>query len=210
MVAETVKKRVVEELNFEVACVTYVSPNAPALSTTLLVGDEKVVLKFVNKQLTLEVERDAAIIAEFDRLIAKKPAMSQLIQKVDIAAAEALARAHQQMVLDQNKGVTGPMTTGDNLALKAKLAQDRDRMASAGVDPDKVGDMIKEVVDEHGTAVEKTDVIHRDTGEGFIADPAQPVEGASGGDAVGVDTGAAASPESEDVKGAFSILGKKD
>ncbi len=126
----------------DVVPVTYISPTAPSFRTRMIVKGENFYLRFKDKQVVLT---DPDVIKELDRLIASKPAISQLIQKVDIVAAEKLARAHQKMVLEQNKGVTGSMAADMNPATMARMKEETDRMRTAGVAEEVITELMSDI-----------------------------------------------------------------
>jgi len=121
---------------------TYISPTAPSLKMRLKIDDKDVNIRFKDKQL---IVTDVKISMELDRLREKSPHVSQLIQKVDIEAAEKLALAHKQMVLDQNKGVTGSMAADMNPATMAKMQTEVDRMRTAGVAEEVITELMSDI-----------------------------------------------------------------
>jgi len=122
--------------------VTYISQTAPSLQMRMTVRGEDFDLQFKDKQITLT---DPDAIKELNRLCASKPSVSQLIQKVDIEAAEKLARAHQRMVLRQNKGVTGAMSADMNPATIARMEEEADRMRTAGVSEELITELMTDI-----------------------------------------------------------------
>lgn len=113
--------------------VCYVSPNAPFFSMRVTVDGKNHRIKFTNKELRLDAEKDIALIAEIDASIAAHENISSIIHKVDIEAAAALARAHMEQMQSQRGTVKGPVS-GEDAKRSAQMAvQERDAdLASQG------------------------------------------------------------------------------
>ncbi len=139
--------------------VTYVSDTAPEFKTSLVFGKgddrEKVKVQFHDKQLRLDSEDDMRIIDELDRLIRTRPQISQVIRKLDVAAAEKLALAHKEAMLEQNAGHTGPATGEHKLVRAANALQEKERMRSQGISDEDASQMVEQVMSEQTVAVEK-------------------------------------------------------
>jgi len=141
--------------------VTYVSDTAPEFSTSLAFGKgderEKVPVRFHDKQLRLDSETDARVIAELDRLIATRPQFSQIIRKLDVAAAEKMALAHKEAMLQQNAGQTGPATSDNDLAMRARLEEEKQRYLSQGMTDEDASQLVHDIMQEQTVAVEKVE-----------------------------------------------------
>jgi len=137
--------------------ITYVADLAPQLRTYLTIeGEEKKrKIQFHDKQLALDSEADAAVIAELDRLIETRPQFSQTIRKLDIAAAEAIALAHKAKMLKENAGQTGPATSQHDLARAAKMEEEKQRYLSQGISDEEASQLVHDVMSEQTIAVEK-------------------------------------------------------
>jgi len=141
--------------------VTYVADTAPEFKTNLSFGKgddrERVLILFHNKQLKLDSETDAHIIEELDRLIIARPQFSQVIRKLDVEAAERLAIAHQEAMLKQNAGHTGPVTSANELALRARMEEEKQRYLSQGMSDEEASRLVHDVMQEQTVTVEKVD-----------------------------------------------------
>ncbi len=128
--------------------VYYVSPNAPMLSLSVQLGDnkQKTKVKFVNKQLKLDEEKDADLIAALDDLIATKPAIAAALYKVNMAAAETLARKHKESLLRMRGTVQGPVSADDAKRAAEMAIQERDAdLAAQGASISDLSDMRAEM-----------------------------------------------------------------
>lgn len=65
-------------------------------------------MHFDNKKLELEDPKDVAFL---DKVIAEKPHVGMLIKKLDIAAAEEIARAHRERIAKQQAAFKGTATS---------------------------------------------------------------------------------------------------
>lgn len=90
--------------------VCYVSSEAPKLFLRVEVDGKDYKLQFANKALHLDAETDAGVIAELDRLIETQSNISSLIHKVDMVAAEAMARAHRLQQMQMSGTMTGAVS----------------------------------------------------------------------------------------------------
>lgn len=135
--------------------ITYVADSAPSFSTNLRVGEERRRIQFENKQLVLDVDEDAEVIAALDHLIKTRVQFSQVIRKLDLAAAEKIALAHKEAMLKQNAAQTGPATSQNDLALQARMEEDKQRYLSQGMSDEEASQLVHDVMKEQTVAVEK-------------------------------------------------------
>lgn len=159
---------------------TYVNAQAPSFKIRLSVKDKDdklvdFVCQWKNKHLVLD-EADpleARAIAELDRCIAKSPALSQQVQKVDPKVAEAMAREHRERALALSGGHTGPVTSQTTAAKEIRKAQERDRLIAQGMSDEEASAKVQEIFNEKTVSVENVEnpVIN--------PNPGTPVEDAS-------------------------------
>lgn len=135
--------------------ITYVADSAPAFSTNLRVGEERRRIQFENKQLVLDVDEDAELIAALDHMIKTRVQFSQVIRKLDPASAEKLAQAHKELVQKQNAGHTGPASSQNDLALQARMEEEKQRYLSQGISDEEASQLVHDVMKEQTVAVEK-------------------------------------------------------
>ncbi len=155
--------------------VCYVSPDAPSLAISVQVGDakHKTRVNFINKELRLDEETDAALIAALDELIASRPSVATLMHKVDIEAAEKLALAHKDSLLRMRGTVQGPVSADDAKRAVGMAIQERDAdLASQGADTTDLEKM-REEMSKGGLEMteDSAGVIAAPVTEGFVADP---------------------------------------
>lgn len=155
--------------------VCYVSPEAPSFSLSIRLGDakNKTRVKFVNKQLRLDEERDADLIAALDALIAKSAPVRTQMYKVDVVAAEKLAREHQGQLLRMRGTVQGPVSADDAKRATEMAIAERDAdLVSQGADISDVEKMRDEMSKSGLEMTENSKgVVAAPTTEGFVADP---------------------------------------
>ncbi len=180
--------------------VYYVAPNAPLLALSLRVGDkkQKTRIKFLNKQLCLSEEKDAALIAALDELIATRPSAATLMYKVDMKAAEELAYKHKESLLRMRGTVQGPVSADDAKRAAEMAIQERDAdLASQGASISDLTDMRTEMSKDGLEMTENSKgKIAPSTRDGFVENPAP----------LPVPTQEDAIPEAKQV---FANLGKK-
>ncbi len=156
--------------------VYYVSPNAPLLSLAIHVGDnkQKTKVKFANKQLKLDEEKDAELIAALDNLIATRPSAAAAMYKVDMVAAEELALKHKESLLRMRGTVQGPVSADDAKRAAEMAIQERDAdLAAQGASIADLSDMRAEMSKDGLELTEDSKgKIAPSTRDGFIGDPA--------------------------------------
>jgi len=152
----------------------YASRDAPSLTF-----DKQ---KFMNGTFK---STDEVLIARWDELIATKPAVSQLIYKIDREAALKVAEAYKAKMLQA--GVKGSMSSSDLKAMEAKTGSQELAKVQANPLTEPVIPKKDLLVTEEGKAE------HHDDG-GFIPDVVAeaPID------------------NSTDAKATLNILGKKD
>ncbi len=158
--------------------VCYVSPNAPSLSLSVQVGDDKrkTKVKFVNKALRLDEEEEAGLIAALDGLIRTSAAVRTAMYKVDIKAAEQLAREHRSSLERMRGTVQGPVSADDAKRAVEMAISERDAdLASQGASIEDLEKM-REEMSKSGLELteDSKGVVEAPVTEGFVAD--QPVE----------------------------------
>ena len=149
---------------------TYVAENAPSFFMTLDVAkDKRYKIRFENKvlHLNLDNEYEREISERLDKLIAEKPAISRIIKKVDIVAAEEAALAHRRAF--QEAAIKGPMTSAHNPALRAQMEAQARQLERMGADPEETQRQLDEMKADL-TITAPTKEVVRDSGEGFVAD----------------------------------------
>ncbi len=182
--------------------VCYVSPDAPSLALSVRVGDNKAKtrVKFLNKQLRLDDEKDAALIEALDELLATRPSVATLMYKVDVAAAEQLAFKHKESLLRMRGTVSGPVSADDAKRAAAMAIQERDAdLAAQGASISDLSDMRAEMSKDGLELTENSKgVVAPQTRDGFVE---------TKGDApLPLPTQEDATPEPKQV---FANLGKK-
>lgn len=152
--------------------VCYIAPNAPSFSMRVTVDEKDRRVKFVNKELRLDAEKDAALIAALDELIATRPNVSSIIHKVDVEAARMLALAHQAQLQRQRGTVTGPISAEDAKKSAQMAVQERDAdLASQGATTEDLADMRSKMSKDNLEMTENAEgVVAPETREGFVAD----------------------------------------
>ena len=180
--------------------VYYISPTAPLLAVSISVEGkkQKTRVKFQNKQLCLDDEKDADLIAALDELIATRPSAATLMYKVDMAAAEELALKHKESLLRMRGTVQGPVSADDAKRAAEMAIQERDAdLASQGASVSDLTDMRKEMSKDGLEMTENSKgKIAPSTRDGFVANP-EPLPIPTQEDAI---------PEPKQV---FANLGKK-
>ncbi len=155
--------------------VCYVSPEAPSLSIGISVEGAKIKqrVKFINKQLRLDDEKDAKLIAALDELIATQSNVSTLMYKVDMAAAEKLALAHKESLLQMRGTVAGPVSADDAKRAVGMAISERDAdLASQGADVKDLENMRNEMSKGGLELTEDSKgVVASPVKEGFVPDP---------------------------------------
>lgn len=130
--------------------VTYKSLSAPFLTIDgpdgWKDGNGNNAIKFQNHVYRT---KDARVVKFFDWCIRTKPAISALVSKTDYAAAEKLAREHQELMKSQNGTLTGPTSTMDarrEAAVKAEIAnRDFQIKEALKANPEAVQEQLKGV-----------------------------------------------------------------
>ncbi len=172
----------------------YVAENAPTFSIVLVIDKERKRIQFRNKVLKLHKKDDKAIITELDRMLNLKPALTQQVRKLDVDAAEQIAKAHQQEMFAMTGAAKGTMNTRQaNLAAKAKLAQQAEDLRRQGATPEALEKMMQEIGEDNVTVTEEGTPPFAGTREGFV-----PAAGVEQKDATPSET-----------KSVFAALGKK-
>lgn len=165
------------------ATVCYVSPDAPSFSMRVEVDGKDRRIKFANKELRLDAEKDAALIAVLDELIATRPNISSIIRKVDMKAAEALARAHMQQLQRHRGTVKGPVSADDAKRAASMAVEERDAdLASQGATTADIASM-RDAMSKDGLELTENakGVIAPETRDGFTPAviPKSPVDDAA-------------------------------
>ncbi len=151
---------------------TYVAMEAPSFSMRVVVNEKNVQVRFENKELHLDDEKDAALISVLDELIATKPNISIIIKKVDMAEALRIAEAHKAMQLSQRGTTKGPVTSSDADQIgKASLARQEDELRFKGASEEDIAKMRADMSKDHFEITEAAeDQIAPDTRDGFNPD----------------------------------------
>lgn len=152
--------------------VTYVTADAPSFSMRVEVNEKDVRVKFENKELHLDEEKDGALIVVLDELIATKPNISCIIKKVNIKEALRIAEAHKTMLARQRGTLTGTVTSSDADQIgKASLARQEDKLRFEGASDADIEKMRAEMSKDHFEITEASgDQIAPSTREGFKLD----------------------------------------
>jgi len=160
--------------------VTYVTPDAPMFSMRVMVDGKDVRVQFTNKELHLDEEKNAALIAVLDELIKTKPNISILVKKVDIEEALRIAEAHKALMLSQRGTLTGSVSSSDADQIgKANLARQEQELRFKGASEAQIAAIRDEMKQDNVEFTEDAaDKIEPSNREGFIADEIEdPPEG---------------------------------
>lgn len=151
--------------------VCYISPTAPTFSMRLVIDGKNHRVQFRNKELHLnpDNEIEVKVITELDFLIASKPNISQIIKKVDVEAAEAMARAHIKQLAAIRGTMTGPVSSTDAARAAQMAVQERDAdLASLGASTEDLAKMREEMSEDNLVLTEDSKGVISESAPGFI------------------------------------------
>ncbi len=130
------------------AKVTYVSDTAPHLELRIQDSPE-IIAKFHDKLCHFddETEEGQAAIKVFDNLINTRANISQLVKKIDMAAAVRVAEAHMREMAQIGGIVKGGVDSSAIARAKFKQTEDHLRvtMQAEGATPEQIANAIKDL-----------------------------------------------------------------
>lgn len=128
----------------------YVTPRAPKFRFFIPVNGERREIRAKDGRIELDDEAAAAV----DAVLAKGTSLSNWMQKVDYAAAEALVAKHRAAQTD--RAVKGSFSTEPFAEMKRKTLAASQAMAE-NTDPAKMNELAEEMVNEHYQVKEVVD-----------------------------------------------------
>lgn len=135
---------------------TFVSVEAPELKLSLDLSDGSIAnIKFEEKHLVLDDEKDKLIIAALKKAIDTRPNISRLVKEVNRDAALAAVAEHRQQLAQQASTTKGPTTGTDatRAQIIQKAQQDQITMLQQGTSKEKIEEVISQLEKDHGLVI---------------------------------------------------------